>query len=78
MTCSKLLVPAKAGTQSTMDELVFLALDSRLRGNERECSAPVSYDFPYTGTMAPRVTLFSGEARNKIVAATSSTFGQAS
>ena len=31
--------------------------------------------FPYTGTMAPRVTLLSGEARNKIVAATSSTFG---
>ena len=34
-------------------------------------------DFPYTGTIAPRVTLFSGEARNRIVAATSSTFGQA-
>ena len=29
------------------------------------------------GTMAPLVTLFSGEARNKIVAATSSTLGQA-
>ena len=27
------------------------------------------------GTMAPRVTRFSGEARNAIVAATSSTFG---
>src|SRR5262249_26473058 len=37
----------------------------------------VSYDRPYTGTMPPRVTLFSGEARNAIVAATSSTFGQA-
>ena len=35
-------------------------------------------DFPYTGTMAPRVTRLSGEARNRIVAATSSTFGQAS
>ena len=34
--------------------------------------------FPYTGTMAPRVTRLSGEARNRIVAATSSTFGQAS
>ena len=33
---------------------------------------------PYTGTMAPRVTRLSGEARNRIVAATSSTFGQAS
>ena len=34
-----------------------------------------AYDFPYTGTMAPRVTRLSGEARNTIVAATSSTFG---
>ena len=34
--------------------------------------------FPYTGTTAPRVTRLSGDARNKIVAATSSTFGQAS
>ena len=31
---------------------------------------------PYTGTIAPRVTAFSGDARNRIVAATSSTFGQ--
>jgi hypothetical protein len=29
------------------------------------------YDFPYTDTMAPRVTRFSGETRNTIVAATS-------
>src|SRR5579872_3506352 len=36
------------------------------------------YDLPYTGTTAPRVTLFSGEARKRIVAATSSTFGQRS
>ena len=34
-----------------------------------------AYDLPYTGTMAPRVTRLSGEARNTIVAATSSTFG---
>ena len=34
-----------------------------------------AYDLPYTGTTAPRVTLLSGEARNRIVAATSSTFG---
>jgi hypothetical protein len=33
------------------------------------------YDFPYTGTIAPRVTLLSGDARNRIVAATSSTLG---
>ena len=39
--------------------------------------ADIHHDRPYTGTMAPRVTLFSGEARNKIVAATSSTLGQA-
>ena len=32
---------------------------------------------PYTGTTPPRVTAFSGDARNRIVAATSSTFGQA-
>ena len=35
------------------------------------------YVFPYTGTTAPRVTRFSGDARNRIVAATSYTFGQA-
>jgi hypothetical protein len=35
------------------------------------------HDRPYTGTMPPRVTRFSGEARNTIVAATSSTLGQA-
>jgi hypothetical protein len=35
------------------------------------------YAFPYTGTTAPRVTRLSGDARNRIVAATSSTFGQA-
>src|SRR6516164_52402 len=33
------------------------------------------HDFPYTGAMVPRVTRLSGEARNKMVAATSSTFG---
>ena len=33
---------------------------------------------PKTGTTPPRVTLFSGEARKRIVAATSSTLGQAS
>src|SRR6185437_11644681 len=38
---------------------------------------PASQDFPYTGTTAPRVTLLSGEARNRIVRATSSTVGQA-
>ena len=32
--------------------------------------------FPYTGTMAPRVTWFAGEARNRIVCAISSGFGQ--
>jgi len=31
------------------------------------------YAFPYTGTTAPRVTRLSGDARNRIVAATSST-----
>src|SRR5580700_7013798 len=36
-----------------------------------------AHDRPYTGTMPPRVTRFSGEARNTIVAATSSTLGQA-
>ena len=42
------------------------------------CDAPaqVRYARPYTGTTAPRVTRFSGEARNMMVAATSSTFGQ--
>src|SRR5215470_10853335 len=35
------------------------------------------HDLPYTGTTPPRVTLFSGEARKAIVAATSSTLGQA-
>src|SRR5262249_60276293 len=35
------------------------------------------YDFRSTGTIAPRVMWFSGEARKAIVAATSSTFGQA-
>ena len=34
------------------------------------------YVFPYTGTMAPRVTRLSGDARNMIVVATSSTFAQ--
>jgi hypothetical protein len=34
-------------------------------------------NLPYTGTMPLRVTAFSGEARNMIVAATSSTFGHA-
>ena len=34
-------------------------------------------DFPYTGAMPPRDVCY-GEARNKIVAATSSTFGEAS
>jgi hypothetical protein len=34
------------------------------------------YVFPYTGTTAPRVTRLSGDARNMIVAATSSTFAQ--
>src|SRR6476660_6363749 len=33
---------------------------------------------PKAGTTPPRVTLFSGEARKRIVAATSSTLGQAS
>ena len=33
---------------------------------------------PKTGTTPPRITLFSGEARKRIVAATSSTLGQAS
>jgi hypothetical protein len=35
------------------------------------------HTFPYTGTMAPRVTWFSGEARNRIVCAISAGFGQA-
>ena len=64
-------------------------LDSRFGGNDRSSiaadvpklnSSPSSamlHDFPYTGTMAPRVTALSGEARNTIVAATSSTLGQA-
>jgi hypothetical protein len=34
------------------------------------------HTFPYTGTMAPRVTWFAGEARNSIVWAISSGFGQ--
>ena len=34
-----------------------------------------AYTLPYTGTTPPRVTAFCGEARNTIVAATSSTFG---
>jgi hypothetical protein len=34
-------------------------------------------NFPYTGTTPLRVTALSGEARNRIVAATSSTFGHA-
>jgi len=34
------------------------------------------YVFPYTGTTAPSVTRLSGDARNMIVAATSSTFAQ--
>src|SRR5215831_566660 len=33
------------------------------------------HDWPYTGTTAPRVTLFSGDARNRMVDATSSTLG---
>src|SRR5215475_8732942 len=32
---------------------------------------------PYTGTTAPRVTLLAGDARNRIVCATSSTLGHA-
>src|SRR5579863_5715222 len=36
------------------------------------------YARPYTGTTAPRVTRFSGDARNMIVADTSSTFGHSS
>ena len=48
-----------------------------LRGSLRSHLRVTAHDFPYTGTMAPRVTAFSGEARNRIVAATSSTFGQA-
>src|SRR5262245_12493594 len=35
------------------------------------------YDFPYTGTTPPRVTRLSGEARNRMLAAPSSTFGHA-
>ena len=34
-----------------------------------------THDLPYTGTTAPRVTVLSGDARNRIVAATSSTLG---
>ena len=45
----------------------------RVRGTPKQLHA-----LPYTGTTAPRVTALSGEARNRIVAATSSTFGQAS
>src|SRR5262249_6409591 len=49
----------------------------RLPGGDRDPRFAGRYDRPYTGTTAPRVTLFSGEARNRIVAATSSTLGQA-
>lgn len=34
------------------------------------------HERPYTGTIAPRATVLSGEARNRTAAATSSTFGQ--
>ena len=47
-----------------------LPLPTRGRGSH--------YDLPYTGTTAPRVTRFSGDARNMIVVATSSTFGHRS
>ena len=50
--------------------------DRRLGGGASRASLHAT-TFPYTGTIAPRVTLLSGEARNRIVAATSSTFGQA-
>src|SRR5271165_1046886 len=35
------------------------------------------HTFPYTGTMAPRVTWFAGEARNRMVWAISAGFGHA-
>lgn len=47
------------------------------RGRLRPNARGDPYAFPYTGTTAPRVTRLSGDARNRIVAATSSTFGQA-
>src|ERR1700733_5763538 len=43
--------------------------------HEQESRRP--YTLPYTGTIAPRVTAFSGDARNRMVRATSSTFGHA-
>src|SRR6516162_2212573 len=45
---------------------------------ERYYDAADWEEAPKTGTTPPRPTLFSGEARKRIVAATSSTFGHAS
>src|SRR3974390_2453654 len=53
-------------------------------GHRAQLALPRDYDAavweaaPKTGTTPPRLTLFSGEARKRIVAATSSTLGQAS
>jgi hypothetical protein len=50
--------------------------DRELGDESRGSAAGGVYDLPYTGMTAPRVTVFSGDARNRIVAATSSTLGQ--
>src|SRR5262249_39621754 len=55
--------------------------ESKATRKNGECGRKVSsthgrHTLPYTGTMPPRVTLLSGEARNTMVRATSSTLGQ--
>jgi len=87
---SEFVVPAKAGTQTPQQftsaaaygSRVSLALarDDRVRGPsklgaERTEHFDDGYALPYTGTTAPRVTRLSDDARNRIVAVTSSTFG---
>src|SRR5581483_6803446 len=62
--------PRRGARHGAGRRLNFLSLAAR-SGKKKP------HDFPYTGTTAPRVTLLSGDARKRIVAATSSTLGQA-
>ena len=52
-------------------------LGPQLHRKSRVTRTSKAHTRPYTGTMPPRVTLLSGEARKAIVRATSSTLGQA-
>src|SRR6516225_2710621 len=72
-TCPRRLTVGEALLRSHLRFCVVAATDTR-----HESAMAQFYDRPYVEITAPRVTRFSGEARKRIVAATSSTLGHAS